>query len=415
VAVLALLVSLSIAPAADVRMQSMLRDWIAAVDTHTAGERDAAFTQVTAWTANDLALLRIYVEVLAGVPMNRERRDRQAALDDSDLTAIRAHMARLQARGDFVRFRIRAAILHTDIALMASPPAIIETPSPVRHRGAATPRVDVLSTDGRVDRYEQANPHWEFSMSLLESLPAAPQRPAVVGQWYGAIGALFAVERRYADAMEHFSRAREVVPDDPAVLYGDAVLQETLASPRIQDYVKVTSLPNGLVIRGVSSRDTHLRRAEAMLRKAIAAQPRFPQAHLRLGRVLTQLRRPAESLPVLGTAIEQSNDRVVSYFAHLFSGDALLALHRLEDSRASYERAVDLFPKAQAARLGLAAALRTAGDRPAALQAMLPFLSKSPAANSGDDPWWDYYFGYAADVERSLDDMREPFRHRTPQ
>ena len=66
-----------------------------------------------------------------------------------------------------------------------------------------------------------------------------------------------------------------MVPNDPLVLYGEACLQETLGAPRIQNYVRVTTLPNGLVIQGVSSPQTHLRRAESLLRKALAADSHF--------------------------------------------------------------------------------------------------------------------------------------------
>ena len=415
----ALAVALSEAPSNE-RAMSMLRDWVRTVDEHTAGETDAALHSLTAWTYNDLELLQAYVEALTEVPNNTQTRDaRRRQITGIDLAVIKERTNDLQRRGDFDRFRKRAAILHTDAAILGAAPVVVDAPLPQSQRprwarGEPEPRVDVKSLDGRVEGFARANPNWQYSMSLLESLPAAPRRDPFVARWYRAVGAYFANERSYADAVRHFERAQLVVPNDPLVLYGEACLQETLGAPRIQNYVRVTTLPNGLVIRDVSSPQTHLRRAESLLRKALAADSHFVEANLRLGRVLTQLKRHEEALPYLQAAIADSLDRTVTYYAHLFSGDAALALGRLPDSRLSYEIAVALYPDSQASRLGLAAALRAAGDRPAALAAMARTLTKPAASRDSDDPWWDYYLGDAANVERLIQESWEPLRSRTP-
>ena len=418
-AAVALAVVLSEAPSNE-RAMGMLRDWVRFVDEHTAGDTDAALDSLTAWTYNDLELLQAYVEALTEVPPNAQFRGiRRQQISDVDLAEIKERTKVLRGRGDFDRFRQRAAILHTDAAILGAAPVVVDAPVPQSQRprwahGEPEPRLDVKSFDGRVDRFERANPNWQYSMGLLESLPAAPRRDPFVAQWYRAVGAYFAKERNYADAVGHFERAQLVVPNDPLVLYGEACLQETLGAPRIQNYFRVTTLPNGLVIRGVSSPQTHLRRADSLLRKALAADPHFVEANLRLGRVLTQLKRPEEALPYLQAAIANSQDRTVTYYAHLFSGDAALALGRLPDSKTSYEIAVALYPDSQASRLGLAAALRAGGDRPAALAILERTLVKPPASREGDDPWWDYYFGDAANVERLIEALWEPLRSRKP-
>ena len=417
-AAVALAVVRSAAP--NERAMALLHDWVRFVDEHTAGESDAALTTLTAWTYGDLELMQAYVEALTEVPLNTQLRAiRRRQIHGIDLAEIKERTKDLQRRGDFDRFRKRAAILHSDAAILGAEPVVVDAPVPQQRRpwldrGTPQPRVDVKSFDGRVERFERANPNWQYAMSLLESLPATPQRDPIVAQWYRAVGAFFAQERRYADAIGHFATARRVVPDDPLVLYGMACLEETLGAPRIQDYVRVTTLPNGLVIMGVSSPETHLGRAESMLRKALAADPHFVDANLRLGRVLTQQKRHGDALPFLQSAIAESSDPTATYYAHLFTGDALFALDRLPDARASYERAVAIYPDAQAARLGLAGALRAAGDRPGALAAMERTLAKPPATRAGDDPWWDYYFGDAANVDRLLDELRQPLRSRKP-
>jgi tetratricopeptide (TPR) repeat protein len=205
------------------------------------------------------------------------------------------------------------------------------------------------------------------------------------------------------------------VPDDPGVLFGEACLQETLGSPDIQNFARLARLPKGMVLTGISPAQTHFRRAQALLERALALQPDFAEARLRLGHVLSEQQRHADALLHLSQVVAASNDRVLLYYAHLFSGDAALALDRLTDARASYERAMQSHPESQAARLGLAAALRAGGDRAAALEAAMPTLTIEPRTRDTDhEPWWEYYIGDAANVERLLDELRAPFRARTP-
>ena len=156
-------------------------------------------------------------------------------------------------RGDRLDdFRKRAAILHTDAAILGSPPVLVVPPDPRQHKprwarenpsGASI----VKSFDGRVEKFELRNLHWDFAMDVLDSLPGAPAAIPWSRQWYRAIGAYFASERRFADALEHFDRARAGgARRCRCRVYGEACLHETLGAPRIQNYVQVTTLPNSL-------------------------------------------------------------------------------------------------------------------------------------------------------------------------
>jgi tetratricopeptide (TPR) repeat protein len=411
-----LLVVLLTATSDNERAMRMLNEWIDAVDRHAAGERDQPLATIGAWNTDDLQMMRAYIEAFSGVPLdNAQRAARRRQISGTDLKTIQIRAAEIQARSKLDTFRKRAVILHTDAALLESMPAIVEPPTsaaqkPAWRRGEPEPAVDVKSFDGRVERYEIANPHWQFAMDLLEGLPAKPQRDGMVAQWYRAIGAHFAREHAFADAMRHFERARRVVPDDPDVLFGEACHQETLGSPRVQNLNRVTTLPNGLVLIGVSSADTHHRRAAALLHRALALRPQFIEARLRLGRVLSELKQYDAALAHLAEVAAESRDPVLTYYAHLFAGDAALSLNRAGQSRASYERALDAQPMAQAAWLGLGAALRAAGEREAAVEAVMTTLTMARELRAtGDDPWWEYYEGDAANVVRLLDELRSPF------
>ena len=411
VAALVVLFLISGDAAADERTILRLQGWIDAVDKHAAGRTDPALAVVTAWTFDELELMRPYVEalVLAAPARNSDRLKRRRRLGE-DGSAILELTESLQRRGDFDLFRKRAAMLHTDAALLGSHAEIVtpQTQTALTSGRENERQVLVKSFDGQVRHFELPNPHWELAMDVLDSLPAKPARDPIIGDWYRAIGAYFARERRFAEAMVHFDRARRLVPDHPGVLYGAACLQETLGAPRIQNYVRITTLPNGLFIQGVSSPQAHYRRAEALLRRALATDPELVEASLRLGRVLSRLERNEEALPHLRKAIASAVDPVTTYYAHLFMGDATQALGQPDEARRQYEKAIAIFPRSQAARLALGFVLRSLGDRPAAWAAIDPALETAPRS-ADDDPWWEYYDGDAGQVEHLLEALRAPF------
>jgi tetratricopeptide (TPR) repeat protein len=409
----ALLLTLAVtsASATNDRAMRLLDEWILSVDQHSAGESDAALSHLTGWSYNDLELMRGYVEALVELPVSSRAREARRRIVGRDFGAVKELGKNLRIRGDFEEFKKRAVMLHTDAAILdPSTPIVVALPNPLQPQWTRGNQrgVIVKSFDGRVENFEFRNLHWDFAMDVLDTLLAEPRRDPVVAEWYRAVGAYFVSERRFADAQGHFARARRAAPDDPRVLFGEACLNETLAAPRIQNYVKVTTLPNGLYIMGVEAPATHWRRAETLLRRAISIDPRFAEARLRLGRVLIVLGRQEEGLQLLERAIADSPGRLLTFYAHLFSGDAALSLGRSGDAQRSYERALELFPDSQAAQLGLAATLRAAGD-PEALAAMLPTLTKAPGSRDGDDPWWDYYDGDAAQVDKFLAELRAPF------
>lgn len=395
---------------ADGRDILRLRGWIDAVARHSAGQSDEALAVVTAWPYADLERMRPYIEALVEAPTQdnpaRVRRRRNGGVDT---TAVGELTRSLLVRGDFDDFKRRAVMLHTDAAILGSAPLIVTPPTRPERRYSrqAARRVDVKSFDGQTTHFELQNLHWELAMDVLDALPAKPARDAMVGQWYRAVGAHFAREHRFADAQRHFDRARGLVPDDPGVLYGEACLQETLGAPPVQDYVRVTTLPHGLVIVGVDSPSAHFRRAEALLRRSLAANPSFVEASLRLGHVLARQEKHDEALTHLQKA-QQSEDPATAYYAHLFAGDAHQALGRLDDARRHYEHAIALFPESQAARLALGSVLRSTGDRAAALAAIDTMLG-TPSRGPDDDPWWEYYDGDGAQVDRLLEVLRAPF------
>ena len=397
----------------------MLREWADTVMQHEAGESDRALATL-AWSYNDLELMQPFFEAFAGTPERND--DARAAMRRARLSGrVRAMVrdeaqARLGNRAD--QFRRRAAILHTDAAIFLDPPAVTATPvnrQPLpswararNDRARNDRRVDVVSKDAEYQSTQYSNLHWELAMDMLDAVKA-PRDP-FVAQWFATIGAYLVHQRRYSDALGHFERARRFVPEDPRILFAEARLHEALAAPLMQNFVRVTAISQGVPTSGIEDQRTELRRAESLLRRALVLNPAFLEARLRLARVLIEQGKHDEGRSLAEQVAAKATDQTMQYYALLFAGDALFSVGRTADAGKSYQRAIDLFPNAQAARLGLASALRAIGDAAQALDVLMPTITKQPSTRQGDDPWWEYYDGDATQMEALLEGLRAPFR-----
>ncbi len=396
------------------RAMDMLRGWADAVMQHQAGESDRALAAVD-WSYNDLESMQPFFEAFAGTPARND--DPRAAIRRARLSGRQRAMVREEAQARLVgradQFRRRAAILHTDAAIFLDPPAVTATPVsrqplPDWARARNDRRVDVVSKDAEYQSTEYSNLHWELAMDMLDAV-TAPRDP-FVAQWFATIGAYLVDQRRYSDALAHFERARRVVGDAPRVLFAEARLHEALAAPLMQNFVRVTAVSQGVPTSGIDDQRTELRRAEGLLRRALVLNPAFFETRLRLARVLIEQGKHDEGRSLAEQVAATATDRTMQYYALLFAGDALFSLGRTADAGTSYRRAIGLFPTAQAARFGLASALRAIGDTAQALDVLMPTITKPPSTRAGDDPWWEYYDGDATHMEALLEDLRAPFR-----
>lgn len=135
-----------------------------------------------------------------------------------------------------------------------------------------------------------------------------------------------------------------------------------------------------------------LRGAEQRLREALAADPGRAEAHLRLGRVLTQQDRLAEAEPLLEPLANGPTDVPTRYLALLFVGELNERRGRPRKAVEAYRAALRVVPVAQAARVALAHALEREGEPGAS--ALLLAVAQAPSSSlRGPDPWWSYPFG----------------------
>jgi tetratricopeptide (TPR) repeat protein len=389
----------------------ILVEWIEAVRTHVPGEPDGAAIRIAALTNAELERLRTYAAVLSRTPerSSSEWLRHASTVARSARFTIEALRAALERETDLLEFWRRAALLHTDAVLVAgAEPSMVTAPIPRgRQRQQARRGVLARTPDGRLESFELANLHWDFAKEMLAILPNAMRDP-IVPLWYRAIGAYFARESNFGEAQTHFAHGRRMAPDNAHLIFGEACLQESLGAPRVQAFVGTLELPNGLRFLGVESAETHFRNARALFEQALAADSDFVEARLRLARVLIELDEPAGALPHLTRVLADASEPRLIFFAHMFAGDALLALDRVNDARASYAKAVDLSPRSHAARTALSYASRAGGDRAAAVAILTPTLN----APADDDPWWQYYLGDSLNLPTLLEQLRAP--HRRP-
>jgi hypothetical protein len=419
-AVIALLVLSSIrTTAADEATIHLLKVWIAAVHAHVPGTSDQAAASIAVWDRWDLIRLRPFVHALVGsVPDARTVRVTRIQLSNADAVEVRAlattALGSLSAN-DFIK---RAALLHSDLVLRAGsirtlvdvlPSQRLQPPGGVSGASLETPLVIARGPDGRFEGTELGNLNWDSARDLLDAVTPLPAPDATVRLWYRSVGAWFASAYSFGEAWPHFQRAGKLLPDDPGVLFGEAAVHETLASPPIQDYVRVTRLPGQQRFLWVTSARRHLERAEQLLTRALRFEPRFVEAQLRLGRVIDQLGRHDAALVQFTAVLEARPDRALAFYAHVFRGDAERALQQYDAARRSYQQALDLFPRAQSARIALSYLARQRSDQEAALAVLLPTLSASPVGRQDDDPWWDYHRGDGRHADELLQQLRAPF------
>jgi tetratricopeptide (TPR) repeat protein len=405
-------------PVAQERWRSLVDTWFVAVTTHVPGEQDDAARAIAAWTRSDLETALPYIasltDIEAGRGVNTGRTTRR--MNATEIAHLQALSAPGGRNGQRHNLAIRGAFLHTDVVtLVQRDPQVVAAPRPRRdqsllEREETTPTVLVRARDGRVDAFELGAVHWDFARRLLWSVDPASDEVAVVRFWYRAAAAYFAHEKNIGEGYPHLQRALQLFPQDPAILLASGCLQERLASSAIQDFVRTTTLPNGLRFLDVDAAETHLARAERAFRRSVEIEPTLVEARLRLGRVLGQIDRHQEAASELEQALKEATDQVVRFYANLFLGDEELALGRVDNARSSYERAIAQFPVAQSARLALSHLERARGDRPAARAVLEPAVTPVTGDDQGDDPWRDYFLGEGRRVRDLFAELYEPFR-----
>jgi hypothetical protein len=428
-------------------------EWVRAIARHAPGKVDEASAAVDSWSNADLQSLWIDLRMLVALtrnpklshfelPVDRRRvvrvvyNDEQlarmralacaaagalatppcvalraATAADGSLLDVARRAGEARANGDSNYMVRRGALLHADIA-MAGPlsTGALDT--------AATlgPQSYLMRTaDGQSLDLGSVAIHWDIARMLLDDVrPGGAPRPApstdgMVRLWYQATAAWMQKNQRLD--LTHLKRAREIFPRDADILFLLGSLHETFAGAQVQSVVRSTVVPSAVVL-DVQDERVELRAGEEALRAAIEARPDFPEARLRLGRVVALRGRPAEALAELRAASQSlpPDDITLRYYAELFLGGAEEAAGYYDESRAAYQRAAALFPAAQSPLIGLSELSRRQGDRRSALDAMRRLFALPREEEDRIDPWWTYHIVQARDADLLLEQLWKPFR-----
>jgi tetratricopeptide (TPR) repeat protein len=423
--------------------------WLNAVATHEAGTDDDAAIEVASWSLRDLQSLWIDASVLMQLTLNPKRawfsvtqagqRSQGLRFSTADLRRLRllacvaagrllsdptcrglgpldaalrqladrAHLARVGGDDNYVTKR--GAILHGDIAMTRR----IATEPLAASPSLGPGRIRMRMNDGREIDLGQVAIHWEVARMLLDHVKPSgadhvdPASDPMVLQWYRATNAWMQANEDY-DPL-HLSHALTIFRADPDLLFLTACLHETYAASRVQSVLRSAVLPSGVSF-DIGAERAELRQAEEFFRRAVAAKPDFGEAHLRFGRVLSQLGRPADAVKELTQALASTEDELLRYYGELFLGAVREALGELDAAGASYARAAELRPNAQSPLTALSALARRRGDRAGALREIRRVFDLTSREGDLDDPWWTYHLAQARNVHDLLEDLYRPFR-----
>jgi tetratricopeptide (TPR) repeat protein len=360
-------------------------------------------SQPLRYTPVQLRRMRVLACAAAGIALTDSRCTELTAARDLD-PALRRLSERVAAdrMHDEDNFILRrGALLHADIAMFI--PAAVEPIKPIAPLGPQ--RVRMQTSDGLQVDLTQVATHWEIARMLLDAVKSRG-RDDMVRLWYRATAAW--MQSREDHDTDHLDRARAMFPDDADILFLSGCQHETYASPGIQGPMRTAVIPTGVRI-DVGSDRAELKQAEAFFRRTLAANPSMAEAHLRLGRVLSLLERPADAVPELREAIASTEEDLLRYYGQLFLGAAEEMLSHFDAARDAYAAAAMLSPDAQSPRLALSALARRRGNRADALRELTQIL-EPPAEEQADDPWWTYHIAQARNVDELLEQLRQPFR-----
>jgi tetratricopeptide (TPR) repeat protein len=403
-----------------------LRQWIDATEAHEPGVPDDALLRVASWDRTTLwrvwtdvgsivSLVRapnvlifyepVEFEPFSGIFRSLEPRYRvrEIRYGSNDVKRLRMIAEDVKDRGGDDRLLKRGASLHADIVMLEASKSTEMDPE----RRPRSALFMVYLSDGQQTGVDDAGVHWEMGRRLLDRIrPKGSRRndpggDETVRQWYLASNAYMqAVEQ--LDAW-HVARAVQLFPRDPEILFMAACAREMFSSPQIQGVLQSTTLSRNL-FNLIGDEGDELGRAERLFRQTLERDPMRTEARVRLGRVLGRRGRHQDAIVELRRATMEADNRLLQYYGYMFLGAEASALDLVDEARAAYEQASELYPWAQSPHLGISALVARTGDRAEALAAIAPVLNGDEPVLT-DDPWWTYYTSQARDLPDIVESM----------
>jgi hypothetical protein len=412
-----------------------LEKWLSAIATHRPGAIDDGVRLVSAWNQEELRLIWIDVSTIvslirepgvalfyvseqtrAGGPTRQVNplattRSMQVLYSVGELRRLRGIAKQVSPLGtpgpenDILK---RGAMLHADIEILVpgrSSAASSGRPGP----GGST----VFMNDGQQLALTDTVSHWNMGRRLLDRVRPVdskksktvpdPGADETVRQWY-LVGCAYMLRTRFME-MNHFSRALELFPNDPDVLFLAASAHENNAGVRTQSVMRSLKAPRDVTFE-VQDEGAELRLAEQLYKRALERNPKLIEARIRLGRVLALRGRHEEAIEQLKQG-QTASEPLLQFYAHLFLGGEFEALANGPEARRSYERASAIQPTAQSPLFGLSRVADQEGDRAAAREIIARVLTLPAHDVERADPWWVYDVVQARHVDGLLAQLRQ--------
>ena len=324
---------------------------------------------------------------MSGWPGSRVREEMRA------LNALRQEAqacAECTAKGLWQRFPLRTALmLHSDSAQRAR-------------------------RDGKPPRLQES-----AASSIARILKNDPSHRSFARRWYGAMAGLAQSENRWGEALDWVKQGLKDFPDAADLLLLLGSIDETRAAlaPGGSDDAAPGTIAAELSRLEVEGREARARRREAReeggrlkearsaLRSALGADPSLSEARLRLGRVAWRLGDTAEARSQLETVLAGTPEAATAFLAHLFLGRLDEDAGRLDEAAQAYEKALEMDPRCQSARLALSHVRFRQGDARAA-RAEVEAALAAAGRRLRPDAFWLYPWGPSAGVEQRLEALR---------
>jgi len=400
----------------------LLADWSAAVQQHVPGTVDSQLRFVWQLTPAERPALAALAPVLVKV-LSQAQHLPQAASRDR-LAQLANALAKTTTAASFVD---RAVMLHADAAMFnpqegLAPDTSGRSVSTVVGIGGAhvvrqdQPAIFTTARDGEKTGRAGGDWNWPFAHQLLAATPLV-RGDAFVSKWYHATTAYLFINAYYGEADAHLGDAAAAFPEDPQILFDRGCIAETLAGNLFQfaaiddralQAFNQPSAHKDPVRRSVElpSTDELNARAEDLFRRALGADPRLFEAHVRLARLLDIGGRHAEALEQARLALDMRPPGDVAFYAHLFAARSAAALGRLDDAQGHVNAALALFPKAESALLAASHVALLNADPQVAFSLFARLRDLVPEDRTAlADPWILYTYGDGRLVEPLLSDL----------
>lgn len=210
---------------------------------------------------------------------------------------------------------------------------------------------------------------------------------AFARDWYLLVASFRHGRAEVGWSRAYLAEARDLFPRDPAVLMVSGSDHEMLSNVSA-GYVTRFNTSGQRLGESRINPERELEDAEKFLRQAVALDPQFLEARLRLGRVLLRNGDLDGALRELRAALAHSDDQI-RYLAWTFLGMVDVERGDLEAAERCYMEALRLFPAGQIAMLARSEAAYLSGrggDAAGHVVSMLRIQRK-------EDPWWMYLLG----------------------